>query len=116
MSETEVPERDDMPRDGERVFYIRDAAGQPIACLAWCCHDDKVNYAASFLHPNDAFDRRRARQIALGRLRGRPDWATLGLESTPLTTALLTLARRPGAPSRARRALTDSIRRRGLEV
>lgn len=113
---TIIEQTDDQPGHGERVFYIRDASGRPIACVAYqpSYDADEVLFAASYLHPNDAFDRALARRIALGRLRTHPDCAGLDGE-TPLSRSLQSLAEGLVAPSRVRRILLDGIRRRARQ-
>lgn len=124
MAEASSPPPEDMPTAGERVFYIRDGKGQPVACLAYRTEATEagsvgayVSYAASFLHPNDSFDRALARRIALGRLRaGNRHIAWLVGEGRSLSVALADLASRRDTPSRVRRVLADAIRRRAAQA
>lgn len=112
MSKDDAGPRD-LPRDGERVFYIRDSRTQPIGCLAYRREGDTVRFAASFLHPNDAFDRRRARLIALGRLRVKPlEIVIIDECDRPLSVALTRLLARADTPFRIKQALYESIERR----
>jgi hypothetical protein len=61
-----------------RIHFIRDQKMFPIACIAF--HDQydisgkygTINYAFSVTHPKDNFDRKLARQIAIGRLVENP--------------------------------------------
>ncbi len=108
---------DDQPRPGERVFYIRDDRGQPIACLAYQADGREVAYALSVLHPNDSFDRAMARRIALGRLRVRPMVRPITADERPLGLALECASRDMSVSPRIRRILTDKIadRRQALE-
>lgn len=116
MSEEKEPP-DDMPRGGERVFYIRDDRGQPVGCVAYQPEGDEVCVGASFLHPNDAWDRALARRIALGRLRVRPIGVVMDPGGPgPLSTALAHLVGRADTPGHIRRTLRAGIQRRATRA
>lgn len=116
MTQSDDKPNEDLPAAGERVFYIRDATGQPVGCLAYQAEGEYVRYAASFLHPNDAFDRALARRIALGRLRVNSDEVRLHDGERPLSIALVALAGCGTVPSRVLKILRRGIRRRAQEA
>jgi len=51
-----------------RVMFLRDTNNHPVGCVAMQLFVDKVYYQLSTLNPNDDFDRRMARHLAIGRL------------------------------------------------
>lgn len=61
-----------------RIVYLRTTTGQPVGCLAISqiknnqstCY---VSYNLSVLNPSDNFNRKVARNIAIGRLEKNPD-------------------------------------------
>lgn len=56
---------------GPHIFFLRDARGFPVACVASKELDDaKLRFAVSICNPKDyrVFDREKAKTIALGRL------------------------------------------------
>jgi hypothetical protein len=58
-------------------MFLRNEKGHPVGCLAMFPGDqktktDKVSYQISVLNPNDDFNRKLARDIAVGRLKKRP--------------------------------------------
>ncbi len=57
-----------------RVMYLRNIKGQPVGCLVIDVNrnSNTINYQLSVLNPADRFDRRVARQLALGRLMEDP--------------------------------------------
>lgn len=57
-----------------RVMFLRDEKTQPVGCLAIETNPDKmtVTYQMSVLHPTDRFNRKTARQLALGRMMEDP--------------------------------------------
>ena len=57
-----------------RVMYLRNDNGAPVGCLAiQADHKECVlRYGVSVLYPADKFDRKVARQLALGRLMEAP--------------------------------------------
>lgn len=106
---------------GERVFYIRDVKGQPIGCVAYRRDFDEdgmeyVAYGTSFLHPNDSFNRARARQIALGRMRAERVSVIPEDPSNALAAVLDAVYSDALTPSRARRALRDGLRERERRI
>lgn len=99
------------PQPGERIFYIRDANRNPVGVMAYSLlrgnEDDTITgvyIGASFLHPNDNFDKLRGRQIALGRLRHTPDFAFV-VGTSAITAALLQLIKSTSTPHRIKRIL-----------
>lgn len=96
---------EDRPENGERIFYIRDKKGQPVATLAYKRTDlGHVEYGFSVLHPNDRFDRSLGRRIALARLRQRPNVVGVDPDNPrSLTYALIDLAGVSDVPVRVRR-------------
>lgn len=99
------------PEKGERVFYIRDAERNPVGIVAYSVVDSPltqspvgVYFGASFLHPNDDFNKVRGRQIALGRLRTAPDFAFIH-DTTILTAVLLGVLRAKETPHRIKKLL-----------
>lgn len=102
---------DDRPEPGERIFYIRDNKGQPVACLAYRDSDDGlVRYGLSTLHPNDRFDRSLARKIALGRLRIAPDVVRPPEGARPLFHIIERLSHSMAVPGRLRKMITRRIK------
>lgn len=57
-------------KSGYRVMFLRDPSGMPVGCLAIGLTRSRktIKYQVSVLNPIDQFDRKLARQIALGRL------------------------------------------------
>lgn len=90
-----------MPVKGEKVFYVRDERGAPMACVAF----NKGCVAAAILHPNDKFDRKMARKIALGRLRKNSNEGDLGDKSMMLHEALAIVHDMQGLPKRISRRI-----------
>lgn len=57
-----------------RHMFLRDASYNPVGCLAIQLdrRNHRLNYQFSVLNPRDAFNRKLARQLALGRLVEEP--------------------------------------------
>lgn len=57
-----------------RVMYLRSVEGRPVGCLAILVNRKgaALSYGFSVLNPADKFDRKVARQLALGRLLEAP--------------------------------------------
>jgi hypothetical protein len=57
-----------------RIMYLRNLSGNPVGCLAIRLNPRTqfVEYQLSVLNPLDRFDRKVARQLALGRLAESP--------------------------------------------
>lgn len=55
-----------------KFMFIRGEHNFPIGCIAMCKFSDRIEYQVSTLNPRDRFDRRLARQLALGRLVENP--------------------------------------------
>lgn len=53
-----------------RIMFLRDANDRPVGCLAISVdrRNHRLNYGISVLNPADKFDRKVARQLAIGRL------------------------------------------------
>lgn len=53
-----------------RIMFLRDSNYRPVGCVAISINrrDRVLNYQYSVLNPNDQFDRKMARHLALGRL------------------------------------------------
>jgi hypothetical protein len=101
----------DKPEKGERVFYIRDEARNPVGIVAYSVVDSPltkapigVYFGTSFLHPNDDFNKVRGRQIALGRLRNDADFALIN-DTTILMAVLLGVLRAQETPHRIKKLL-----------
>lgn len=57
-----------------RIVYVRDPhTRNPVGLLGLRGSDENPLFAASFCHPNDNFEKKRAREIVLGRLSERTD-------------------------------------------
>ena len=104
-----------------RVQYLRDENGHLVGCIAireHVAHDSEryalVEYRLSVRNPEDQFDKSVARQLALGRLVEAP--FTVRVAARPnmheVSAAVMKdIARDSGAPSRARRAAKNWLRR-----
>ena len=55
-----------------RFLFLRNLQGQPIGCIAMQLRGKSIVYGVSTLNPADQFNRRVARDLALGRLTRRP--------------------------------------------
>jgi len=99
-----------------RIQFLRDSKGQAIGCLAIKAESNvgrnggytTITYQMSVLNPLDKFDRKMARQLALGRLVESPISLTMR-DSTPHRKAITQLVMEnikndPLAPTRARKA------------
>lgn len=51
-----------------RVMFLRGRNNHPVGCVAMQLFGDRAVYQVSTLNPSDNFDRRMARQLAIGRL------------------------------------------------
>jgi hypothetical protein len=95
-----------------RIQFLRDAKGQPVGCVAIRVRQVTVKrtlieYQYSVLNPLDRFDRRLARQLALGRMVEAPYTATVGASPSrhDISEAVMeNIATDQGAPTRARKA------------
>lgn len=99
-----------------RIQFLRDSKGQPVGCVAIKIKTSVgryggttlVTYQMSVLNPLDKFDRRMARQLALGRLTEAPLTTTIDYPSpsrTEISRAVMEdIKHDPSAPTRARKA------------
>lgn len=61
-----------------KIMFLRGSNNFPVGCVAFFSSRNSasnsltINYQVSTLNPSDAFDRRVARQLAIGRLVERP--------------------------------------------
>lgn len=57
-----------------RIVFLRDASYQPVGCVALAVDPGtaQLQYGVSILNPQDRFDRKMARQLAIGRLVEKP--------------------------------------------
>ena len=92
-----------------RIQFLRDHAGRPVGCLAIRLNPRTqfVEYQLSTLNPVDRFDRKVARQLALGRLTENP--VTLRVPRNPtmfdISLAVMRdLSNTKDAPNRAVKA------------
>lgn len=92
-----------------RIMYLRTRSGNPVGCLAIRLNPRTqfVEYQLSVLNPLDRFDRKVARQLALGRLAETP--ITLRVPRNPtmydISVAVMRdLSHTKTAPSRAIKA------------
>ena len=57
-----------------RFMFLRTDKGVPVACVAMkLSKSGEVTYAVSTQHPKDRFNRKVARELALGRLVSKPE-------------------------------------------
>lgn len=65
--------------DNFRIMFLRDRVGAPVGCIAMTLShkSDQVKYQVSTLNPVDNFDRKVARQLAIGRLMESPRFLNL---------------------------------------
>jgi hypothetical protein len=93
-----------------RIQFLRDSQLHPVGCLAinLDLRNHRLTYQMSVLNPVDRFDRKVARQLALGRLVEAPIAVTLPrgreLSMHDITEAVMRDVIRSKAPGRARRA------------
>ena len=104
-----------------RVQYLKDENGHYVGCIAIREHVAPagehytlVEYRVSVRNPQDHFDKSVARQLALGRCVEAP--FTVRVSASPnmheVSAAVMKdIARDSGAPSRARRAAKNWLRR-----
>ncbi len=62
-----------------RIMFLRDTKNHPVGCVAinFDFQTSQLSYQLSVLNPNDKFDRKMARHLALGRLVERPFSVTI---------------------------------------
>ena len=61
-----------------RIMFLRDDRFQPVGCIAInLTKGGQVSYQVSVLNPVDNFDRKVARQLAIGRLIEKPIFANI---------------------------------------
>lgn len=104
-----------------RIQYLREANGQNVGCVAIQVLRETGNdfyslvaYQVSVVNPLDNFDRGLARQLALGRMLEAPFTVRVPINPTmfEISNAVMRdIARDSGAPSRARRAARNWIRK-----
>lgn len=80
-----------------KIMYLRAFSGQPVGCIAMSY--DKTNrvvkYQVSYLNPRDKFEKKVARDIALGRMDTKPVEVELDSyykRSAPITSHDITKA------------------------
>jgi hypothetical protein len=105
-----------------RIQYLRDSKGQPVGCVAIKIKTavgrsngvTLVTYQMSVLNPLDRFDRRMARQLALGRLTEAPLTTTIDhVSPTRREVSLAVMSdikNDSSAPARARKAASLWLR------
>ena len=105
-----------------RIQFLRDSKGQPVGCVAIKIKTavgrtagvTLVTYQMSVLNPLDKFDRRMARQLALGRLVEAPLTTTIDHVSPTrreISQAVMQDLREDAfAPTRARKAASLWLR------
>jgi hypothetical protein len=94
-----------------RIMFLRDASYRPVGCVAISLdrRNHRLNYGISVLNPADKFDRKLARQLAIGRLVEVPFMVALKrdeeLNMHVISERVMKhVAYGAGAPSRAVRA------------
>lgn len=92
-----------------RVMYLRSMDGRPVGCLAIVVNRQagELSYQLSVLNPADRFDRKVARQLALGRLLEVPKTIKIAKNATmhDISRAVMTaLVNTKGTPTRAAKA------------
>jgi hypothetical protein len=91
-----------------RVQYLRDLRNHPVGCVVIKInrHENRVQYQLSVLNPADRFDRKVARQLALGRLTEAPLSTTLPKNANmhTITRAVMEHLKEQNVPSRAVKA------------
>ena len=94
-----------------RIMFLRDSQYRPVGCVAISVdrRNHRLNYGISVLNPADKFDRKVARQLAIGRLVEVP-FAVAFKRDEELTMHVIServmkhVAYGSGAPSRAVKA------------
>lgn len=109
-----------------RVFYLRDANKFPVACVASRVVDSEnlktpiIRYAISIHNPKDTFDRKRGREIAIGRLLKGKHIGWVHKQPGVKIEVLNEIARDPNIPQRvrdaAKLATLSSRNERGLSA
>lgn len=91
-----------------RFMFLRDSKDQPVGCLAIKLNSttSSLNYQLSVLNPSDKFNRKLAREIALGRLVNAPVELKCADNSMHFITLQIMndLSKNAKAPARAVRA------------
>jgi len=95
-----------------RIMFLRDANDRPVGCLAISVdrRNHRVDYGISVLNPADKFDRKMARQLAIGRMVETPFHTYLMKKDKELNMhhisdcVMMHVAYVSGAPSRAVKA------------
>lgn len=91
----------------KRIMFLRDNQYRPVGCLAINVDrkNHQLNYQFSVLNPADAFDRKTARVLALGRLLDSPISLPLGrgkaVNMHDVSHAVMTHLAQSNAPNRA---------------
>lgn len=87
-----------------RIMFLRGSNNHPVGCLAMLVTNNQVKYQVSTLNPVDKFDRRVARQLALGRLIENP--IEIGMNDTNIHNVvkcvMADIARNNLIPNRAK--------------
>lgn len=102
----------------KRIMYLRDANYFPVGCVAITLnrHKNTVEYQLSVLNPQDRFDRKVARQLALGRLVEAPVTVVLSGHATmhEISLAVMkSIVSLNSAPSRAVKAAKTWLKWQG---
>jgi hypothetical protein len=109
-----------------RFFYLRDKDKFPVACVASITNNtDRVQFALSIHNPRDIFDKTRAKEIALDRLRMGKTTGEVEFDPRPgiktrimgviATTEFMNHRAKPmRIPDRVRRAAREWLLERGV--
>lgn len=91
-----------------RIQFLRDRHNHPVGCVVIKTnrHNNTAQYQLSVLNPADRFDRKVARQLALGRLTEAPLSVTLSKNANmhDITRAVMTDLINQKSPTRAVKA------------
>ncbi len=91
-----------------RITYLRSMNGQPIGCLSISLKDSKTaQYQISVLNPLDKFNRKVARQLAIGRLVESPFTVQIPKNASRhdiMASVMKHIVSHKDLPSRARKA------------
>jgi hypothetical protein len=89
-----------------RIMFLRDSHNFPVGCVAMVTRGNVVSYQVSTLNPNDCFDRKTARQLAIGRLVESPFALDISNSNIHYTTRMIMnhIANNLELPKRSRTA------------
>lgn len=89
-------------------MFLRDERNFPVGCIAMHREGAYISYQLATLNPADRFDRKIARQVALGRLVERPIKVAIFEDSMIkiMRSIMVDIANATSTPNRSKKAAT----------